>query len=583
VAGLAAALALVLLSITSVPEGHHGFRRLRGTSGWSELAPGLAWRIPIVQELELRQDEATARGSAAPARRRSLEHPIVLIGLDGADWQVAEPLIEAGRLPVFAKLRREGAWGHLRSSMPMLSPLLWTTAATGKTPDAHGIVDFLVPDPASGKKVPITSGFRRVKALWNIMGEAGLYSTFVAWWATFPAEAIQGEIVSDRVAYSLFEVDSPAKAGSGLVFPESLWAGTASRIVDAGTISAQELAGLAQVGEADVESARQALKAGSSGATKDRLAHLMKIVASTRTYHAIALDRISAGQPDLLAVYYQGIDEVSHRFAHCSPPAMPLCPPADAARFGGTVAAFYEFQDRLLGELLGALDPSSRIIVLSDHGFRNGGDRPADIAPDIDGKPAKWHRPYGVAAIMGPGVAPGRLDTVTLLDIAPTVLRLAGLALAEDMPGHPLVDPDAPASPRPAIASYEAPGGRVVAANLAEDRDAGQEEMLENLRSLGYIGEAGETERAPEGGAVVEDAGTPGTVTAHTNVGSLHLQKGEIQEAEAEFRAALAIAPAYVPALMGMAEVRTRQNRLDEALTYTGRALGAPRQAEPGL
>ncbi len=551
-----------------------------------------------------------------PEPRRELERPILVVGLDGADWQVAEPLIEAGRLPVLARLRREGAWGHLRSSVPMLSPLLWTTAATGKTPDRHGIVDFLVPDPATGKKVPITSEFRQVKALWNIFGDRGLFSSIVGWWATYPAENIRGEIISDRVAYSLFEIDRPEAAGSGLVHPEGLWAETAPRIVDAAAITAADLAGLAAVSEAEVEAARRILKAGGSGATRDRLVHLMKILASTRTYHAVALDRIAAGQPDLLAVYYQGIDEVSHRFAHCMPPAMALCPPGDAERYGGTVAAFYEYQDRLLGEVLEAIDPDSWIVVLSDHGFRNGGDRPTDVAPDIDGKPAKWHRTYGVAVIVGPGLEPRRLDTVTLLDITPTVLRLAGLPTAEDMPGRALVEPDRSAPPPPAIASYETQGGALQRAALTESGASGQEEMLENLRSLGYIGDEqaaaagpppgrdagatrpavlrpggegggragtiGNRDRGESGGGTGGAAGTPSTVTAHTNVAALHLQKGELDRAEAEFRAALAIAPAYLPALMGMAEVRSRQDRPGDAYAFTARAITTAREPEPG-
>lgn len=524
----------------------------------------------------------TGGHSGKLAARRTLDRPIVLIGLDGADWQVLEPLMDEGRLPRLQRLRAEGAWGHLRSSMPTLSPLLWTTAATGKPPEEHGIVDFLVPDPATGRKAPITSSFRKVKALWNIFGERGLFSSFVAWWATYPAERVHGEIVSDRVAYSLFDVGRPGARGSGLVHPPSLWERVGGMIVDPATLPEDLITRLARVDSGEIDAARKALAEDGRGSSKDRLVHLMKILASTETYHRIALDRIGAGQPDLLAIYYQGVDEVSHRFAHCSPPALDLCPDADTRRYGGTVDAFHEYQDRLLGEILDAVDPGSYVVVMSDHGFRSGGDRPRDIVPDIDGKPAKWHRLYGITVIAGPGIRPGRLDSVTLADIAPTVLRLAGLPLAGDMAGSALVDPEGALRPPRAVASYEGARPEMAVASAAgspEESPEARDRMLENLRSLGYIGD---DDLAPVP-SPAEAGETPSTVTAHTNVGALHVQNSELVQAEREFRAALEIAPRYVPALMGLAQVRVMQERHGEALDLTRQALQVAHDPESAV
>src|SRR5712692_10559642 len=71
----------------------------------------------------------TVVSSAAPEAltlSRTLAQPIVVVGLDGADWQIAEPLMEQGKLPNLARLRRTGKWGSMRSAPPLLSPLLWT-------------------------------------------------------------------------------------------------------------------------------------------------------------------------------------------------------------------------------------------------------------------------------------------------------------------------------------------------------------------------------------------------------------------------------------------------------------------------
>src|SRR5262249_43973801 len=144
--------------------------------------------------------------AAKTVRERSQDTgvKIAILGLDGADWELIDPLLARGEMPNLARLKERGAWGNMKTMSPTLSPLLWTSMATGKTPEEHGIVDFLVKDPATGKVVPVSSRSRRVQALWNMFGAAGRKSAFVAWWGTWPAEQVDGTMVSDRVAYSLF-------------------------------------------------------------------------------------------------------------------------------------------------------------------------------------------------------------------------------------------------------------------------------------------------------------------------------------------------------------------------------------------
>src|SRR2546427_762338 len=69
---------------------------------------------------------------------------VVMVGVDGADWRVIEPLVARGRMPAFKRLMEQGATGTLRSMLPSASPSLWTTIATGVGPDRHGIHGFVV-------------------------------------------------------------------------------------------------------------------------------------------------------------------------------------------------------------------------------------------------------------------------------------------------------------------------------------------------------------------------------------------------------------------------------------------------------
>src|SRR5436309_13251798 len=143
---------------------------------------------------------------------------VLLVGVDGADPQILDRLVAEGRLPTFARLRREGAYGRLRSREPLLSPIVWTTIVTGRKAQDHGVLDF-VEIGTDGGPVPITSGRRRVAALWNVASERGLRSGFVGWYGSFPAERVQGFQVSDRLAFH--QVRSQ-RATEGATYPAGL-------------------------------------------------------------------------------------------------------------------------------------------------------------------------------------------------------------------------------------------------------------------------------------------------------------------------------------------------------------------------
>ena len=334
-------------------------------------------------------------------------------------------MIEQGRLPNLASLRRRGAHANLKTLLPILSPLIWTSVATGVTPDRHGVLVFLVQDPHTGQKVPVNSRYRKVRALWNIFTEADRTVDFVAWWASWPAEQVNGHMISDRVSYSLFDLELPADA-TATTFPPDYIDEVRDRLIDDMAITYEDVARFVDVTREEFLAERAMIERDRAAAYEQPLNHLTKILAATRNYHAINLDLLGRGQSDLTAVYYQGIDEVGHRFMHFAPPRLRSDTEEDHRRYGRVVEEFYVYQDELLGELIRAAASDTTVIVLSDHGFVIGPDRPQDQTADIEGQPSHWHRLYGLLILAGPPIVPGELDTVSVLDIAPTVLRLAG-------------------------------------------------------------------------------------------------------------------------------------------------------------
>jgi hypothetical protein len=160
------------------------------------LAAALHAEPDIEFDLAIRSFELTPGAVAGPPRP-----PLLVIGIDALDGRLLDDAIASGRAPNLAGLIRRGVSGDLATLTPMLSPLIWTSMATGVGPDRHGILDFVTPDPSTGRPIPVTSAQRRAPAFWNVATAYGRPVDVVAWLATWPAESIAGRLVSDRFGF----------------------------------------------------------------------------------------------------------------------------------------------------------------------------------------------------------------------------------------------------------------------------------------------------------------------------------------------------------------------------------------------
>ncbi|HMC83591.1 MAG TPA: alkaline phosphatase family protein, partial [Candidatus Polarisedimenticolia bacterium] len=189
----------------------------------------------------------SVRVAGARAGKKAV-HPVpgarlLVLGLDGADWKVVDDLLGEGKLPNLARLIREGVRARLKTIAPALSPVVWTSIATGFLPPEHGILDFLVEDIRTGRKIPVTSRQRKVRAIWNLLSEAGIPVGVIGWWATWPAESVNGYVVSDRVAYQLFgQTPVSETSPQGKTHPPELFAKIAPLITSPQAVTDQDLA-----------------------------------------------------------------------------------------------------------------------------------------------------------------------------------------------------------------------------------------------------------------------------------------------------------------------------------------------------
>lgn len=393
---------------------------------------------------------------------------LLFIGLDGAEWSLIRKLVAEGRMPNVKALMDRGLYGDLLSlDPPQKSPAIWTSIATGKTPDVHGIHGFI--EERNGR--PLTQNARRVRALWNILSASGRKVGLVGWLMSWPAEEVNGYVVSDYLQYAASE----GRRLSKRTFPESLYAEVAP------LNRAWPRMPWSAVNEFLGQPVDSTLVGGTNPDTLAiaRARPIRWMISADASFADMALKLGRERPAEFTAVYLRSTDLFGHlywNFMH--PEAWPksLVDPDMVPYFAASVPKNYEWIDRQIGRLLTLADARTTVLICSDHGFKGGEGGIAD------------HRPEGILIMAGPHIGRGELTGATVLDIAPTVLALFGLPKADDMPGKVLwsaFDSSIRASMfKKTLPTYETGAARPPGDALATPVD---EELRERLRTLGYL------------------------------------------------------------------------------------------------
>jgi tetratricopeptide (TPR) repeat protein len=528
------------------------------------LVVALALLLPHLFRPAARPVAPGAGTIAEIARASAAGRPVLFVGLDGADWELLDRLVADGTMPELARLLREGTSGVLETQHPPLSPLVWTTMMTGLSPLDHTILDFTRFNPATGTKEPITSDERREPAVWNMASWAGRRVLSVGLWATYPAEAVNGTLVSDRLFSFLYKEEQPPP---GVVYPadEEPRAREILRRAEAGVGLAELRAYLPWLGEAEYAERRD-----SAEPYAHPVSALRRILVETRVYDEIASEVLRREHPELAVVYFQGTDSIGHVFASFAPPRQREVSADDFERYNAVPARYFRDVDRLLGTYRTAAAERGAVLMLaSDHGFTWGEGRPTGLSSFAHATAAKWHRKEGMYLLWGPGIeasgSTAHPHRGGVAQVCSTLLSLAGLP-----PGKRLGWPPLPPVPEPSAArvDYHAHYRRPAAVAVAGGADA---EALEKLRALGYIG-ASESASAPE---EARRSGSTRTAGSYNNEALLLKAEGKQERAIAAFEKALEIDPNLASAAWNLSDLLHAENReLDRSDTLLVTAFG---------
>lgn len=399
-------------------------------------------------------------------------------------------MLERGELPAFQRLIREGVSLKRFDTLQVTnSPVIWTTVATGRRPVDHGIRDFTVKLP-NGRRIPVTSNLRKSRAIWELANRRGVSAGVIGWWATWPAEEVEGYVVSDHA--------NPA-FGDLMVGEGRFWTADRERLAElrrqvhpesVAPVLARHLIAPESF-PWEVFQRRGGFTAEQVRLTRDAAWNAPDLYSSLKTFYRVdyplfrtALDLMREHPVDLQMLYLRGPDPVQHHGWDQVEPDKFARKPSPFEPGRSVVEGVYRYVDTFLGEILDTLPPDAWLIVASDHGAEASDDAPdpARIArPGEHGVEAK-----GVLFLRGPGVKPGAtLQRATPYDLMPTMAWLLELPIASELPGRPLAEAFdegfAKSKPLKTVASY---GPRPRGQALPSPDD---EEMIKSLKNLGYI------------------------------------------------------------------------------------------------
>ena len=259
---------------------------------------------------------------------------IIVIGLDGADWQIIEPLINSGKLPAIQRLIDSGCRGILHSTIPPNSPPAWASMITGVNPGKHGIFDFTGIDE-NYRKVPLRMTSKLgVAPLWRILNANGITTGIINLPILYPAEPVDGYMVCGMVTpWNARVFTYPERLSQAIGNPKENWI----------------------IGE-------------GLGSGKNLEVFFLEIRNKTRRQAEFVIEMSKEFKTTFLMAVFDGTDKMQHYFWKFWDPTHPRHDPQASQVLKYALDTYYMDLDTYVGRIIDRLGESD-VFVVSDHGF----------------------------------------------------------------------------------------------------------------------------------------------------------------------------------------------------------------------
>lgn len=263
-----------------------------------------------------------------------MDQKVVLVGLDGATFDLIKPWVREGSLPNFARIMEQGSFGNLMSVIPPLTTPAWASFLTGMNPGKHGIFDFAERIDGSYDIRWVTSLSRHGRSLWSIISSYGKKIGAINIPNNYPLEKVNGFMIA--------WMDAPGS--DNFTYPPEL----AKEIKD--KMGDYIITILDWKENEDLSRFQENLHRMIENRTKTTL-YLME------------------NKPwDFFAVLFSATDIAQHCFWSYMDASHPVYDSADAVKFGNTIKEVYRHIDSVLGEIQRKMGEDTTLLLMSDHG-----------------------------------------------------------------------------------------------------------------------------------------------------------------------------------------------------------------------
>jgi len=301
---------------------------------------------------------------------------LIIIGLDGATFDLIEPMAAEGELPALADLMRRGVRARLRSTVPPMTMPAWSSFLTGLWPGGHGIFDFTVHEPGRYALRFVNSRDRSGATFLRILSEAGRRVASIGVPATYPPEPLNGMMISG--------FDSPVTTGidNSFVYPPGMYDKIQREVGPFKITDFQEI----RIGPGWHDMAFRRIEE-----TLEAKAAVVRYLLGREVW-------------DCFVALFGEADTTSHHFWFCHDPRSPRFDPAMASRHGNAIRSIYRKLDAVVGQLAaealsGRPDGEpTYVMVVSDHGFGGSGRKVLYLNRWLEEQGILEFRPVGPAA-----------------------------------------------------------------------------------------------------------------------------------------------------------------------------------------
>jgi len=276
---------------------------------------------------------------------------LLLIGLDGATWDLIDPLMRAGKMLHMQQLCASGARGNLQSLESLESPSLWTSIATGLPPEQHGITGFF----STGLDI-------KAPRVWDICQEKGIKVGLFAWMVGWPPESQFAFSIPSWFSRAPDTFPPEYECVQEILLDQDRYGGPVNPI--------RGLWQCAALGARyrGVESLLWFYLRDTLGLSEEeRLAY--KMLAEVRLQADVFIAMLRRYSPQVATFSLYGTDKLAHRFWHEMTPTA-FNPPNTKSQFSHVIEEYYQEADRAIGRILRVLSSSVTVVVVSDHGMK---------------------------------------------------------------------------------------------------------------------------------------------------------------------------------------------------------------------